>query len=134
MEENIFISIVIPLYNKAHTIVKTLKTVFAQTYQYFEVIIVNDGSTDNGVQLILEHFKDPRIRIISQENAGVSAARNRGIEEAKGDWVAFLDADDEWLPGYLNEISILISEFPHLQMLGTGGYHKNFSSGKVKPC
>ena len=126
-------SVVIPLYNKAHTIVHTLSTVMLQNYAVYEVVIVDDGSTDNGVQLIREHFKDPRIRIIHQENAGVSAARNRGIDEARGEWVAFLDGDDEWLPGYLNEISILISEFPHLQMVGTGGYHKNFSTGKVMP-
>ena len=71
-------SIIIPLYNKAHTIVNTLNTVFAQTFQDFEVIIINDGSTDNGVEVIQQHFNNPRIRIIQQKNAGVSAARNRG--------------------------------------------------------
>ena len=92
-------SVVIPLYNKAHTIVHTLSTVMRQNYADYDVVIVDDGSTDNGVQLIREHFKDPRIRIIHQENAGVSAARNRGIDEARGEWVAFLGGDDEWLPG-----------------------------------
>ena len=98
----IMISVVIPLYNKAHTIVHTLSTVMRQNYADYEVVIVDDGSTDNGVQLILEHFKDPRIRIVSQENAGVSVARNRGVDEAKGEWVAFLDGDDYLHKDFLN--------------------------------
>lgn len=95
------ISIVIPLYNKAHTIVNTLRTVFAQTYQDFEIVIVNDGSTDNGVEVIRRYYPDERIRIISQENQGVSVARNRGIEEACSEYIALLDGDDEWHPEYL---------------------------------
>ena len=77
------ISIVIPLYNKAHTIMHTLNAVFKQEYQDFEVIIVDDGSTDNGVGIIQQHFHDNRIRIFHQENQGVSVARNRGVEEAR---------------------------------------------------
>lgn len=95
------ISIVIPLYNKAHTIVHTLNAVFKQEYQDFEVIIVNDGSTDNGVDVIRQNFVDKRIRIFYQENQGVSVARNRGIEEARNEYVALLDGDDEWHPDYL---------------------------------
>ena len=97
------ISVVIPLYNKAHTIVNTLTTVMNQTYKDFEVIIVNDGSTDNGVDLIKSNFNDSRIRIINQKNSGVSAARNCGIEEAKGNWIAFLDADDECSDGMIEK-------------------------------
>lgn len=106
------ISVVIPLYNKAHTIVNTLNTVFAQTYQDFEVVIVNDGSTDNGVEVIQQHFDDKRIRIIHQKNAGVSIARNRGVDESKGDYIAFLDGDDEWHPEYLSTIHELIVKYP----------------------
>ena len=95
------ISIVIPLYNKAHTIVHTLNAVFKQEYQDFEVIIVDDGSTDNGVGIIQQHFHDNRIRIFHQENQGVSVARNRGVEEARCEYVALLDGDDEWHPDYL---------------------------------
>ena len=76
------VSVVIPLYYKAHTIVNTLSTVLNQVYTDFEVVIVNDGSTDNGVNIIIQHFSDPRIRIINQKNAGVSNARNRGVKES----------------------------------------------------
>lgn len=106
------ISVVIPLYNKAHTIVNTLNTVFAQTYQDFEVVIVNDGSTDNGVEVIQQHFNDSRIRIIHQKNAGVSAARNRGVDESKYEYIAFLDGDDEWHPEYLSTMNELITQYP----------------------
>lgn len=107
------ISVIIPLYNKAHTIVNTLNTVLNQTYQDFEVVIVNDGSTDNGVEVIKQNFNDSRIRIINQKNAGVSAARNRGVEEAKENWIAFLDGDDEWHPEYLSTMYELIMKNPH---------------------
>lgn len=122
------ISVVIPLYNKAHTIVNTLQTVFNQTYQNFEVVIVDDGSTDNGVQLIQERFDDSRIRIITQENAGVSVARNRGIDEAKGEWIAFLDADDEWLPEYLASVDSAIVRFPSCGMILTGRMCQNYQT------
>lgn len=118
-------SVVIPLYNKAHTIVSTMATVINQIYKNFEVIIVDDGSTDNGVQLIREHFKDPRIRIIHQENAGVSAARNRGIDEARGEWVAFLDGDDEWHPEYLSIMRCAIEKFPQAVMISSAGLIHN---------
>ena len=93
------ISVVIPLYNKEEQIADTLQSIFAQTFQDFEIVIVDDGSTDNSVEEV-EKFDDSRIRLIHQTNAGVSAARNRGIEEARGELIAFLDADDEWKPEY----------------------------------
>ena len=94
------ISVVIPLYNKEQSIASTLQTVLKQTYQDFEIVIVNDGSTDHSVEEVAK-VTDPRIRLIHQNNAGVSAARNRGIDEARGEYIAFLDADDEWKPDYL---------------------------------
>ena len=106
------ISIVIPLYNKAHTIVHTLNAVFKQEYQDFEVIIVDDGSTDNGVGIIQQHFHDNRIRIFHQENQGVSVARNRGVEEARCEYVALLDGDDEWHPDYLKIMTKHIQNNP----------------------
>lgn len=105
------ISVVIPLYNKVRHIKRALDSVLAQTHHEFEVIVVNDGSTD-GSEKVVGEYADPRIRLVSQENAGVSAARNRGITEAEGELVAFLDADDEWLPEHLATMYRLGSKHP----------------------
>lgn len=119
------ISVVIPLYNKAHTIVDTLHTVMYQTYTDFEVIIVNDGSTDNGLEVIEQNFKDPRIRIINQENQGVAVARNRGVEEARSNYIAFLDADDKWHPEYLEIMNKAILSHPNAALYSSGGLIQN---------
>lgn len=105
------ITVVIPLYNKADCIATALDSVLVQTYQDFEVIVVDDGSRDGGAAVV-EGYTDARIRLIHQENAGVSAARNKGVAEARGEYVAFLDADDEWMPEFLAEIVALQQEFP----------------------
>lgn len=112
------ISVIIPLYNKGPYIQRCLQSVFNQTRQASEIIIVNDGSTDNSLQMAAE-VKDERIRIFTQENAGVSAARNRGIEEAKGTYIAFLDADDEWAPRHLEQIDALMQKYPAYNVYGT---------------
>ena len=122
------ISIVIPLYNKENTIARALDTVLAQTYQDFEVVVVDDGSTDGGAAVV-EQYADLRIRLIRQANAGVSAARNKGIAEAKGEYVAFLDADDEWMPEFLEEIVTLQQEFPECKAQAT---NYTFNSYGVK--
>ena len=122
------ISIVIPLYNKEASIATALRGVLAQSYQDFEVVVVDDGSTDGGAAVV-ETFDDPRIRLIRQANAGVSAARNRGIAEAKGEHVAFLDADDEWMPEFLEEIAALIAEYPECRARATNYI---FNSNGVK--
>jgi len=105
------VSVVIPLYNKAPYIARALKSVLTQTFQDFEVIVVDDGSTDGGAEVVRE-LRDPRIRLIQQENRGVSAARNRGIEATLAVLVAFLDADDEWLPMFLETVIRLRRMFP----------------------
>lgn len=112
------ISIIIPLYNKEASIATALRGVLAQTYQDFEVVVVDDGSTDGGAAVV-ETFEDPRIRLIRQENAGVSAARNRGIAEARGEHVAFLDADDEWMPEYLETQHKLTEKYSHCDVFVT---------------
>lgn len=112
------ITVVIPLYNKDNTIARALDSVLAQTYQDFEVVVVDDGSRDGGAAVV-EGYTDARIRLIRQANAGVSAARNRGIAEAKGEYVAFLDADDEWMPEFLAEIVALQQEFPNCRAQAT---------------
>lgn len=112
------ISIIIPLYNKEASIATALRGVLAQSYQDFEVVVVDDGSTDGGAAVV-EQFDDPRIRLIRQTNGGVSAARNRGIAEAKGEHIAFLDADDEWMPTFLEEIAALIAAYPECRARAT---------------
>ena len=114
-------SVVIPLYNKAHTIINTLESVLNQTFPDFEVVIVNDGSTDNAIEVIKNNFSDSRIRIINQENKGVSAARNLGVRESRSELIAFLDGDDELLPEYLSKMKEAIEKFPDAGMYCCAG-------------
>lgn len=123
------ISIVIPLYNKEKQIAYTLQSVFNQTFQDFEIVIVDDGSTD-GSAAEVEKFSDSRIRLIHQRNAGVSTARNRGIEEAKYDLIAFLDADDEWKPEYLATQYRLYQKYPDSSVFACN-YEFRDTEGKV---
>ncbi|TXD51435.1 glycosyltransferase family 2 protein [Polaribacter sp. IC063] len=104
-------SVVIPLYNKELSVSNTIQSVLNQTIQDFEIVIVNDGSTDQSVKAV-GSFNDKRIRLIHQENQGVSAARNKGVEEAKQEWVAFLDGDDLWTTNHLEEITKMMQVFP----------------------
>lgn len=124
------ISIVIPLYNKEKQFAATLHSVFSQTYTDYEIIVVNDGSTD-GSASVVESLHDPRIRLIHQANAGVSAARNLGISEARGEYIAFLDADDLWKPEYLETIVSLIRKYPDCDVFATD-YEFIDSNGNIK--
>lgn len=122
------ISVVIPLYNKAQSIIGTLNSVMAQTYRDFEVVVVNDGSTDDSGKVVENYLAKhpvsedgmPMIRLINKENGGVSSARNVGIMAAQGKYVAFLDGDDLWAPAYLEELSHLIDEYPEVGIYGIG--------------
>lgn len=109
--ENVLFSIVVPLYNKEKTITRTIQSVLDQSYSNFEIIIVNDGSTDDSLK-IAHTFTDQRIKIIDKPNRGVSSARNCGIDHADGDMIAFLDADDYWDEKYLQLFSLAIKEYP----------------------
>lgn len=96
------VSVIIPLYNADKYIERTLKSVLNQTYQNLEVIIVDDESPDNSVQ-VCQKFTDPRIRIVHQKNRGLAGSRNTGIRHASGEYLAFMDADDIWLPEKLEK-------------------------------
>lgn len=104
-------SVVIPLYNKQKYILKAIRSVLNQTLTTFELIVVDDGSTDDSVHII-EQINDKRLKILKKANEGVSAARNNGVKIAKYDYIAFLDADDWWDLQYLEEMSKTIKEFP----------------------
>lgn len=90
------VSVIIPTYNRAYCLAEAIESVLSQTFQDFELIVVDDGSTDATARIICSYKE--RLRYIRQDNAGVSAARNAGIRAATGDWIAFLDSDDQWLP------------------------------------
>jgi glycosyltransferase involved in cell wall biosynthesis len=110
-----FFSVVIPLYNKENFIEVTLKSVLNQSYTNFEVIIINDGSTDNSAQIISK-FDNSRIRVFNKENAGASSARNYGIEKAQSSYISFIDADDYWYPTFLEEMFEKINRFPDFKV------------------
>ncbi|MBL87342.1 MAG: hypothetical protein CMO82_11865 [Winogradskyella sp.] len=122
-------SVVIPLYNKEKYIERTLKSVLEQSYTNFEVIIINDGSTDNSLNVV-KNIKDKRLRVISQPNSGVSNARNKGIELASYNWVALLDGDDKWEPNFLYEIALVITNIQDCAIYASG-YKKINLKGDV---
>lgn len=123
-------SVIIPLYNKADTIERAICSVLAQTEQNFELIVVDDGSKDDGPERV-RAFCDPRILLIQQPNGGVSAARNTGINAAKYEYITFLDADDEYLPDFLKTIEDLIQDFPQAGIWGTN-YWNVYPDGSKK--
>jgi glycosyltransferase involved in cell wall biosynthesis len=115
---NIKFTVIIPLFNKAEHILRTLNSVAWQKYPAAEIIIIDDGSTDNGV-LIVKSANMKNVRLIHQANQGVSAARNNGVALASHEYIAFLDADDQWLPLFLDEVARLIIKFPQAKFFGT---------------
>lgn len=125
------ISVIIPLYNKEKQIRATLESVLQQSEPDYEIVIVNDGSTDKSASIVAS-FADPRIRLIHQENAGVSAARNRGIDEARGEFVAFLDADDRWHPDFLKTLKKLAEDYSHCSVFASN-YEFVLPDGTRKP-
>jgi glycosyltransferase involved in cell wall biosynthesis len=126
-EKKPFFSVVIPLYNKQDYVKDTIKSVLEQSFQDFEIVVVDDGSTDNSVNIV-QAIGDPRIRIIRQKNAGVSVARNTGIKEARADYIALLDADDIWLSEFLSTIHDLIARYKNAGLYATA--YKMSSNGE----
>lgn len=125
------LSVIIPLYNKADSIEHTIQSVLSQSYTDFELIVVNDGSTDLS-QEIVSQIPDIRIQLINQKNQGVSAARNRGAKEATGEWLMFLDADDSLCPGALQTLIDLHQQYPSANIC-SGNYVTVFNNGRTIP-
>jgi glycosyltransferase involved in cell wall biosynthesis len=125
-------SVIIPLYNKEKYIKRAINSVLKQTYQNFEIIVINDGSTDNSLSVI-KSIKDKRVKIFNQKNLGVSNARNKGIKKAKGEYIAFLDADDKFLNNYLETIVQLILKYPNNSFFGTA-FKKVYKNNDTEIC
>jgi glycosyltransferase involved in cell wall biosynthesis len=123
-------SVIVPLYNKRLHVGRALESVLSQTHGAFELIVIDDGSTD-GSRAVVNAFTDSRIRLLCQENRGVSEARNRGIREASTPLLAFLDADDEWCPDYLATIFRLRQAYPEAGLYAAA-YHLVDHDGKER--
>lgn len=122
-------SVIIPVYNKANVICEAIKSVYAQTMKEYEIIIVDDGSHDGLVE-VLESMESPCLRVIHQKNRGVSVARNVGIENARGDFICFLDADDLWKANHLEVLSELIEKYKQAKVFITS-HEITTPNGKV---
>lgn len=120
------VSVVIPLYNKEATIARALRSVITQDFADLEIVIVDDGSTDGAVAIV-EGFNDPRIVLTRQANAGPGAARNTGVAQSRGSLIAFLDADDEWLPGHLHAAVAALDVHPEC-----AGYVCAYDTGEFR--
>ncbi|NRB41066.1 MAG: glycosyltransferase [Pseudomonadales bacterium] len=118
MSDDIRISVVIPLYNKEHHIIETLRSVDQQKFPAYEVIVIDDGSTDRSVEKVQQQ-DFCKVRLIQKNNSGVSCARNAGIEHARGNYIAFLNAGDLWISQFLQEIWCMINCFPKAGLLAT---------------
>ena len=116
-------SVIVPLYNKAPYVKKALSSVLCQTFTDYELIVVNDGSTDDSLTVAKEALVGTGARIIDQENAGVSVARNNGVAASVGEYVCFLDADDWWEPTFLERMNLLIDEFPEAMLWCSNYYY-----------
>lgn len=125
-------SVIIPLYNKEDYIKETLESVINQTFTDFEVIVINDGSTDNSLKIV-EDIKDSRVTLLNQNNCGLSATRNHGIIASKGNIIAPLDADDIWDKNFLETISALALKFPEASLYGTDYFEEHSSNIKLRP-
>lgn len=135
-------SVIIPLYNKAPYVEKAIRSVAAQTFREFELIVIDDGSTDNSFEIanqligeiLIDSTTNPPLgglRGATQLNSGVSTARNNGVALASYPYICFLDADDWWAPTFLEEMKALIEEFPEAGIYGTGYYIVKHSRNRV---
>lgn len=130
-------SVVIPLYNKSYSIVRCVDSILNQSYRDFEIIVVNDGSTDDSLSMIKSTYtneiQQKVIKIIDQPNQGVSVARNNGIKLSKYDYICLLDADDEWRPNFLEKMKALIRDYPEANLYSLAHLVKKEGSQLRKP-
>lgn len=128
-------SVIVPLYNKEEFVERTMQSVLAQSYSDFELIVVDDGSTDNSLTVAKDCAKknEEKCQIVSLPNGGVATARNNGVAHAKGDYVCFLDSDDWWEPDFLSEMAGLIDRYPEAGMYGTGFYLVKNGQKRIAP-
>ena len=117
-------SVIIPLFNKAPYVKKALESVSDQSFRDFELIVVDDGSTDDSLSVAKSVLEGSAIdyQLIHQENAGVSTARYNGVATSHGDYICFLDADDRWTSSFLERMDVLIREYPNAGIYGTNYY------------
>jgi glycosyltransferase involved in cell wall biosynthesis len=113
------VSVIIPTYNRKDLVIEAIESVFAQTYRDYEIVLVDDGSTDDTEQAVRSSFKD-RVRYLSKANGGVSSARNLGIQRAQGSLIAFLDSDDVWEPSFLEITAGYLAHHEDVGMVSTG--------------
>jgi glycosyltransferase involved in cell wall biosynthesis len=129
------VSVIVPLYNKGRVVARAMDSIFAQTFQDFELIVVDDSSTDNGPEIV-KGYKDPRLRLIRQPNAGPGPARNRGARESSSPYLTFLDADDEWLPEFLQASLLNLDNNPDCVVSVVNHYRGNdkLLNTMLPPC
>jgi hypothetical protein len=126
------VSVIMPVYNAANFVAESIKSVLQQTMEDLELIIVDNYSQDNSVQVI-ESVNDSRIKLLSQPNKGVSYARNKGLHEALGEFIAFLDADDTWDPHFLEQMIAPLKQFPNVALSYCGWQNVGLVGGRGEP-
>ena len=127
-------SVIVPLYNKADYVRKALESILTQSYTNYEVVIIDDGSTDNSLSIVNDFVKtveSGRWKVESQPNSGVAVARNNGVAKSKGEYVCFLDADDWWEPTFLEEMDKLIKEYPDAGLYATNYVYCKLGNTRV---
>ena len=129
---NVSASIIIPAYNAGKFIAETIHSVINQTYNNWELIIIDDGATDNTKNVVALFLSDNRIKYFYQKNAGVSAARNKGLEMVTGDYIAFLDADDVWEPENIEKKIKMLVDFPDVDWVYSDMFEAGEKMNKVK--
>ncbi|MGM0534701.1 MAG: glycosyltransferase family 2 protein [Pseudomonadota bacterium] len=128
------VSVIIPVYNKEHYVARAIASVLSQTYRDLELIIVNDASQDNSMARVAE-FSDPRIRVLQRflPGPGGYAARNLGVQASRGDWIAFLDADDVWMANHLDKAMQLIPHYPNAMIISAARLHRTGCREQLDP-